>query len=367
MPIKVISILLGLGLVFWLCPSLAEAETITLGCSPTATIGESLKTLKPGDTLLVSGACSENLVIPESVQNITLDGQGKATINGPDAKRNTVVVGGRAITIKRFAITGGRSGMAVVRGGSAIIDANTIHCTGNYGLALHEQSSARIVNNTIQNNPRFGILVEEGSFARIGFLLASDPAPSSNVIQNNRGGGIQVRFSSMARIVGNTIGSNSGNGLEVTDGSQAAIDDNAINGNGRDGIVVSGNSGVTIASGPGIFNKPNSTSTNNSGFGIRCEVGGYVAGRIGTLNGNTGVKDFSAGCIDRLKPLVHCFAISLSVIFPLSLTEGEGMGDGVLALESSVLQPPHPLPLPLLGRGVVKGYGGRQDNSETQH
>ncbi len=302
MLIKIKSMLLGLGLVVWLCPSLTEAETITLGCSPTATIGESLKTLKPGDTVLVSGTCSENIVIPESVQNITLDGQGKATINGPDAKRNTVVVGGRAITVKRFAITGGRSGIAVVRGGSALIDGNTIHSTGNYGLALHEQSSARIVNNTIQNNPRFGILVEESSFARIGFRLAPDPAPSSNIIQNNRGGGIQVRFSSMARIVGNTISNNGGNGVEVTDGSQATLDDSIINGNARDGVVVSGNSGVTTASGPGIFSKPNATTTPNSGFGIRCEIGGYVAGRIGTLTGNTGIKDFSAGCIDRLKP-----------------------------------------------------------------
>ncbi len=292
---------LGLGVALGFFPASGEAETITLTCSPTATIGEVLKNLKPGDVLLLSGICNEHAVIPERLQNITLDGQGKATINGPDSRRNTVVVGGRGITLKRFNITGGRSGIAVARGGSVLIDGNTITNTGNHGIGLHEHSSARIVNNAIQSNPGFGILVEEGSFARIGFLLVPDAAPSPNTIQDNRGGGIRVRFSSMARVVGNTISSNAGNGVEVTESSHASIDGNTINGNGRDGILVSGNSGVTMALGPGIFSKPNSTTTNNSGFGIRCEIGGYIAGRIGTLNGNSGTKDLTGGCLDRLQ------------------------------------------------------------------
>lgn len=294
-------LLVGLGVACCLPPARGKAETVSLTCSPTGTIGESLKGLKPGDALRVTGTCNENVVIPESLQNVTLDGQGSATVQGADGKRNVIVIAGRGIVVKRFSITGGRSGIIVVRGGSALIDGNTIQATGNYGIALHEQSSARIVNNTLRNNPRFGILIEEGSYARIGFLLAYDQAPSPNTIQNNAGGGIQVRFSSAARIVGNTISSNTGNGIEVTQGSHVSFDDNTVNGNGRDGILVSGNSGVTIASGPGIFSKPNSTTTNNSGFGIRCEMGGYIAGPIGTLNGNTGAKDLAAGCIDRLK------------------------------------------------------------------
>jgi len=290
---------LGLGVALGFFPFSGEAETVTLTCSPTATIGEALKNLRPGDVLLVAGVCNEHVVIPERLQNIALDGQGKATINGPDSRRNTVVVGGRGITLKRFNITGGRSGIAVARGGSVLIDGNTITNTANHGVGLHEHSSARIVNNTIESNPSFGVLVEEGSFARIGFLLAPDAAPSPNTIRNNRGGGIRVRFSSMARIVGNIISDNTGNGVEVTESSHASIDGNAINGNGRDGILVRGNSGVTMALGPAIFGRPNSTTTNNGGFGIRCEIGGYIAGRTGTLNGNSGTKDLAAGCLDN--------------------------------------------------------------------
>ena len=38
--------------------------------------------VKPGDTLLVSGTCNENIDLGEEVHGITLDGQGTATING---------------------------------------------------------------------------------------------------------------------------------------------------------------------------------------------------------------------------------------------------------------------------------------------
>lgn len=280
-----------------------EAATVTVDCGSGEKIQQKLDAAKPGDILLVSGTCNEHLVMPEQVQNLTLDGQGKATINGPDGGRNTVLVGGRAITIKRFTISGGRSGISVLRGGSATIDGNTIQNTGNHGIGLHEHSSARIVNNTIQNNAALGILVEETSLARIGFFVVTDPAPRGNNIQKNRGGGIVVRFSSIARMVGNRINNNAGSGIEVTEGSQATLDDNAINENGRDGILVRGNSGVTLVSGRGIFSKPNATENKNSGFGIRCELGGYAVGVVGTLNGNNGAKEFSdTSCIDRLKP-----------------------------------------------------------------
>lgn len=299
---RVASLVLSVSILL-VFPSGGEAATATVDCGAAEKIQQKLDAAKPGETLLVSGTCNEHVVISEHVQNLTLDGQGKATINGPDGGRNVVTVGGRGITIRRFTISGGRSGISVLRGGSATIDENTIQSTGNHGIGLHEHSSARIVNNTIQNNAALGILVEETSLARIGFFVVTDPAPRGNTIQNNRGGGITVRFSSIARMVGNKINSNAGSGVEVTEGSQATIDDNMVSGNGRDGIFVRGNSGVTLVSGRGLFSKPNSTENKNSGFGIRCELGGYAVGVVGTLNGNNGAKEFSdTSCIDRLKP-----------------------------------------------------------------
>ena len=54
-------------------------ERHTLTCGPEKTIGQAIKRLKPGDTLLVSGTCNENVDIGEEVHRITLDGQGTAS------------------------------------------------------------------------------------------------------------------------------------------------------------------------------------------------------------------------------------------------------------------------------------------------
>src|SRR6476660_10590279 len=98
----------------------AQSGTHTLTCGPQKTIGQAIKTLKPGDTLLVSGTCNENLAIGQEVERITLDGQGTATING-DSSANSVTVTGRGITIRGFVITGGApQAISVSDGGSAV-------------------------------------------------------------------------------------------------------------------------------------------------------------------------------------------------------------------------------------------------------
>src|SRR5438067_801299 len=84
----------------------AQSGTHTLTCGPEKTIGQAIKTLKPGDTLLVSGTCNENLAIGQEVERIILDGQGTATVNG-DSNANAITVTGRGITIRGFVITGG--------------------------------------------------------------------------------------------------------------------------------------------------------------------------------------------------------------------------------------------------------------------
>ena len=71
------AITVGLAAVFlWPSSSVGQApsDTHTLTCGPEKTIGQAIKMLKPGDTLLVSGTCNENLAIGQEVHRITLDG-----------------------------------------------------------------------------------------------------------------------------------------------------------------------------------------------------------------------------------------------------------------------------------------------------
>jgi len=290
------------GALLWLLTLPGQAATIKFSCGGKDTIGSAVKKLKPGDTLSVTGRCNENLVIPEETARVVLDGQGKATINGQDPAIPTVEVRGRGITIKGFTFNGGRDGIVVNRGGQAIIDGNTVQGAARFGVQVNQTSFAIIVNNTVQNNQANGVIVGGSSYAIIGFFSTFDKAASPNTVQNNGQNGISVQRSANARITGNTIRNNKLNGVIVSRGSQADITSSTIDGNGMSGVDVSQNSSVQLGAdkGTGIFEAPNTTSAGNSQVGIKCTVNSSVGGRLGTLNGKSGAKDFDSSCVDSL-------------------------------------------------------------------
>jgi hypothetical protein len=112
-----------------------------------------------------------------------------------------------------------------------------------------------------------------------------------------------VSRASSAWIANNTIADNKGGGVFVNRNSQADIVNNTNNGNGGDGITASQNSGVNLRSeGTPLREGPNQTdpTTKNAGFGVKCSIGGYVEGPLGTLTGTQGAKEFDNSCIDRL-------------------------------------------------------------------
>jgi parallel beta-helix repeat protein len=293
------------ALFLWPSASVGRAESGThaLICGPEKTIGKAIKTLKPGDTLLVSGTCNENLSLGQEVDRITLDGQGTATING-DSSANAVTVTGRGITIRGFVITGGApQAVSVADGGSAVIDGNTIQYAGRNGIAVFRNSSADILNNTIQNNPLAGIAIQSNSSARIGWLGPPNNRVSApNTIQNNGTQGIQVYRSSSAQIFSNTIQNNGSQGVFVDRNSQAEIAACTITGNAGDGILGMRNAGVDIGTDATGATPQFDDDTNigtNGGFGVRCTIDGFVDGKLGAL---TGGKSFAEGCVDSVMP-----------------------------------------------------------------
>jgi len=327
-------------------------------CDKGETIQNKIDEAKAGDVIVVSGTCNENLVIRKEMHDITLDGQGMATINRPDSTRNTITIRGKGITIRGMNITGGRNGISIRQDAEASINGNHINRTGRWAIVVTNNSSARIMNNTIQDNPRGGILIRAHSRAQIG--ISGPPGERvfspNKIIQNGGGAGIQVSRFSEAFIVGNVIrnnwqgirvvnhskahiglpdspvtlgankieGNDSGvlirrfssamivgnlisnsrnsSGIRVLRDSHAVTFRNIISNNAGHGIEVSGNSSVALGNdrGNSTFDEPNETTVNNGRFGIRCAGGGYVKGRLGTLNGNSGAKSFERGCIEKL-------------------------------------------------------------------
>src|SRR5438270_13385627 len=89
---------------FLLCPSLGSAEDDSerrghwhVDCASGETVTRLLPRIHPGDTVTISGACRENLVIGSSVgrfNGVTLEGEETASIYGSDASRNTIELTG---------------------------------------------------------------------------------------------------------------------------------------------------------------------------------------------------------------------------------------------------------------------------------
>jgi parallel beta-helix repeat protein len=294
-------VLLGFGLT---TASRAAADVVTVDCNTGATVGPVLARLKRSDVVLVQGTCRENIVIEAGLNHVTLDGQGKARIDAPDAHQPALQVLGREITIKGLIVTGGQFGISVNRGATAIVESNTMQNAALSGLEVSQNSFARVVKNTIRQNHSHGVLVLGSASVHFGVMQTGDRVPQPNVVEDNRGDGIMVLRSSTARIIGNTISGNRRHGLTVQQASHADVAANLFNRNGEDAIRVVGNSGVNLAdSAMRLFQQPNTTTTPNGGFGIRCEVGAYIEGPLGSLNGSKGAKDASdTSCVDRATP-----------------------------------------------------------------
>jgi parallel beta-helix repeat protein len=294
----------------WLTASPLRPTTTAVDCDAGGTIGRTLSTAKPGDTVLVSGTCRESVFIQAELTRIVLNGGRKATIQHPGGATtpgpaaHAVYIRGRMITITGFRITGsGEDGIHLSGPAHAVIDGNVIVQNKGRGIHLDKGSVAQLFNNTITDNGGVGINVSERSYARIGFFIPPDSMPRPNIIQANGGGGIQVERSSSAWIVANTIVGNNGPGIAIDRGSEADVVANTINGNRGDGIVVTRNSGVNLQSrGSPRREGPNRTdpALKNSGVGIRCSIGGYVDGPLGSLTGMLGARQFDSSCIDRL-------------------------------------------------------------------
>jgi len=300
--VKIICGLVVIGMLLWVTPSIGQ---VSVDCS-----GQSLQTAinnnAAGTTFNVSGTCNENIVIWETRERVTLNGVGTPTptINGTNTNSPTIMVWGQGVTVTGFTISGGQDGIMVYKGGTATINGNTIQYIGRVGINVILNGSATITNNTISNNPSAGIIIQENASARIGFSSTSDTVASGNTIQNNGLTGIYVSYLSNARIVGNTISDNTGSGIAVLKLSQADISDNDINHNGLNGITVDANSAVFLGelSGDTIFTRPNDTTVNNLAWGLRSTNGSYIYGRLGTLNGVSGVKSFGPEGIGTMSP-----------------------------------------------------------------
>jgi len=101
-----------LGAFFWTLSSIGEAATINVNCSTGGVLQTAIDGALSGDTISVTGTCTEYVVIRHG--GITIDGNGTAAIVGPGNTSSTVFIWDRDTTIRNFAsISGGQDGIVV--------------------------------------------------------------------------------------------------------------------------------------------------------------------------------------------------------------------------------------------------------------
>jgi hypothetical protein len=282
---------------------LANAATVSIDCDAGNTIQAALGNVKPGDTVLVSGTCNEQVSFAPELVRITLDGQKKTTIQHPGkgaASPHTVFIRGKDITVKGITVIGGLDGIHLAGPASAELDGNVVVKAARAGIHADKGSIVRILNNTVQDSGAYGIDITGVSLAYIGVRIPRLPALSPNTIRNNGGAGINIERSLEAWIVGNTIAENKGSGIAVHRNAHADVMANVINANGGDAITASFGAGINLQSAP-RKDGPNQTAQENGGMAIRCTTGGFVDGPLGTLAGKQGAKAIEHGCVDRIE------------------------------------------------------------------
>jgi len=311
---KKISLLIVTIVLLVAAPPEAKAFNLTrlVDCSAGQKVADALKFALPGETILLNGTCNENLFISSpfhQFDGITLDGQGVATLNGPDATLNTIeLVGVQGFTVKRLTVTGGFDGISINTSPGTAIDTVVVQNVGRIGVHFQRASTMGfVVNSTIQNNPSNGLVINENSYVRVGFSAdvgASQGATGPNVISNNGGFGIRVQRSAVARIYLNTIDSNANDGIHVESDSYAEVASNEIGGNAKNGVFVSENSVLHLGNATGTKNEdnPNTSTAPNGAFGLAASWGAYVQGRQGTLTGTSGAASFAHGSNNNLTP-----------------------------------------------------------------
>lgn len=289
-----------------------RAKTKHVDCDRGETVTRLLKFVDPGDTIMINGTCNENLLFSSSTgryDGVTIDGQGTATISGPDSTLNVIeLTGVSRFTIRGLTITGGHDGLSINTGNQVAIDSVVVENTGRHGIHFQRGTTmAFVVNSTIQNNPQNGIVINENSYVRVGFtdgIGASEGDTGPCVIQGNGGYGIRIQRASSARIYTNTINNNANNGINVESASYAEIATNVISGNGKNGVAVTENSTLHLGNPSGNKNedRPNTSMAPNVGFGLSASWGSYVVGRLGTLMGSSGASSFTHAANSNITP-----------------------------------------------------------------
>ena len=278
-----------------------ETRKTTINC-PTDSVANALKDY---NHILISGICSENLLLSADIiphRFIILEGvTGSSTDGITAADSSSAVIAawmGIKIKVKNLTLSGGKNGIYIAAGGLALLESSKIENMSDHGM--YSAGAISLCNNsTIQNIEKYGAFILNSSFGHIEkcqltgnsssdtvrFITGSGGAILDSTITGGKSAllierassaligkskavtitgaetGITVHGSSNVEIINTTIDSNSGNGIYADRNSSVYLGgDNTITNNS--GYAVELNTGSTLSN---KCSKSNNISSNSEG------------------------------------------------------------------------------------------------------
>lgn len=240
--------------------SAAQAGTLWVNCGGKGgftTIGAAIKALQSipvagTATIIVSGACHENVVI-QSIDQLTLTAVKGASITDASGGTTDVVAVGPTATVnvEGFTLNGS---VGCYSGSNCTFSSNVFQGSPGDGVTI-SRSNAKLTEDVIQNSSGRGLVVAAGSVAAAfdvkiqhcgsGGATAIDGgnltvnAVNSSSFVNNANDGIQGLAHSTLRINdGVVIQGNTGHGIRVESASEASLGSLAISNNSGDGVSI---------------------------------------------------------------------------------------------------------------------------------
>jgi hypothetical protein len=279
-------------------------QEIVVNC-PTNSLAAALINADDGDTIRISGTCTEPVTIFED--GLTLDGQGSTILDGGSAGQPVITVeGAHGVRILNLTARNGLSGILARRGASVTVEGVTAEDNADHGIRIDENSTAHLINCTAQRNGDDGVFVfrnssatfegtinssnnggDETSLTNDGIAIVSNSSAFFNsgavvTTNNNISRGITISLSSSAFFFFGataTASSNGTDGIGVFQSSSlfivGSLATTTTSNNGNRGIEVSGTSTLSVNSsivnatgnaddGIGIFGSSRLVATNGS-------------------------------------------------------------------------------------------------------
>jgi len=272
----------------------AQAGSLRVDCDKHESISKVLHLLAKANpqgpnTITVSGACQENIVI-RGMDRLTLITRNGASIT--DRSNGSLAVvdieDSQKVILQGFTINGGDRGVVCNTASLCYLTGNTIQGPGHFGVNVLGGARAFLASNVIQN------------WGRGAFITGAQVFSSNDVFQGNGGSGIAALVGSYFESLNSTF-DNNGDGIEAA--GVMVLNGGTVSDNSRIGVRMLG--GNVVFQGP--------TITGNGGVGVHLEDGAFAGFLAANITGNLGGLDIECTpqfpitrFVDRTGGITNC-------------------------------------------------------------